>query len=173
MRPPEGPPGRRPSLSSEGRIRPSYIAAAKAAPTRSPSSTLRGANSPLLHCGLEARHSPTTPPPAPRGEFAPPTLRLDDIVRYILKHHSSEGRIRPSYIAAWASISTVEACLSLRGANSPLLHCGNCASGKVVTFVRAPRGEFAPPTLRLEQSLDWVGQWGLRGANSPLLHCGG
>ena len=83
----------------EGRIRPSYIAAETATsnpgrcgPTRGEFAPptlrphpprpvhrrhpLRGANSPLLHCGMANPFTHTRPPQPTRGEFAPPTLRL-------------------------------------------------------------------------------------------------
>ena len=62
---------------------------------------------------------------APRGEFAPPTLRLGEELVEENEGGITEGRIRPSYIAA---------------PSKPV---------KVLPFsAAAPRGEFAPPTLR-------------------------
>ena len=158
---------------SEGRIRPSYIAASESQTVSPPPTALRGANSPLLHCGplsveprllgviaprgefapptLRLGAQPHRPPPpsTPRGEFAPPTLRPGFMRAGICPMPSgSEGRIRPSYIAAWAERADGGCRQRLRGANSPLLHCG---------LRRVPpRGGVHP----------------LRGANSPLLHCG-
>ena len=42
-------------VSSEGRIRPSYIAARASTPAGR-NAQLRGANSPLLHCGVEGEN---------------------------------------------------------------------------------------------------------------------
>ena len=156
----------------------------------------RGANSPLLHCGMTSPFdSPVrvrTPrgefaPPtlrrfglccalrpfgAPRGEFAPPTLRPDEDPAEAGGVAATEGRIRPSYIAAETVIHTpsppaphrganspllhcgedgrvVETQYTQhRGANSPLLHCGRCSGAAGSRTPLPPRGEFAPPTLR-------------------------
>ena len=133
---------------------------------------LRGANSPLLHCGFSwptGSRSSITPP---RGEFAPPTLRpvcesrLDANAWRLRGANSpllhcgpagaaqlgrlgggSEGRIRPSYIAAPLSVEEVEQSSAPRGEFAPptLRPSPPYNVGKEYD---APRGEFAPPTLR-------------------------
>ena len=62
--------------------------------------------------------------PSPRGEFAPPTLRHVPWLANVNIPYSSEGRIRPSYIAARSLTGDLAGEWLLRGANSPLLHCG-------------------------------------------------
>ena len=107
----------------EGRIRPSLIAAAGRPGFSRRSVRLRGANSPLPHCGVRRVVQKPGRPPATRGEFAPPSLRL--IVAIVTSGLDIlyEGRIRPSLIAA----------------SFPPLS----AMGSPTT-----RGEFAPPSLR-------------------------
>ncbi len=133
---------------------------------------LRGANSPLPHCGPSSsarppKISPSTrgefAPPSlrhigcrrgpgqdgpTRGEFAPPSLRLSRVSAVVDLLADYEGRIRPSLIAAAADRLGRTGRANLRGANSPLPHCG--AKDKVDAFAefRTTRGEFAPPSLR-------------------------
>ena len=61
---------------------------------------------------------------------------------------------------------------ALRGANSPLPHCGIRAASLSAAWLSPTRGEFAPPSLRLDIYGGLGGRSGLRGANSPLPHCG-
>ena len=157
----------------EGRIRPSYIAATPASPdmgwscspTRGefapptlrrsgsvPSSRLRqlrGANSPLLHCGPGDNSTLTDRIRPSRGEFAPPTLRrnLGGLVKKFTTGY--EGRIRPSYIAACQRRGTLRRCICYEGRIRP-------------SYIAAPCSPFSGVSDRP-----------LRGANSPLLHCGG
>ena len=108
----------------------------------------RGANSPLLHCGCPKPTILHACKSTPRGEFAPPTLRPMLLLAWVSWLCLTEGRIRPSYIAAARGGSERYRPALHRGANSPLLHCGT----------------FDDPFLG---RLDYH-----RGANSPLLHCG-
>ena len=158
-------------LCYEGRIRPSYIAAPRTGSRVLPCSSLRGANSPLLHCGfgiastlvpvcvLRGANSPLlhcggTPPRgfpgcsvATRGEFAPPTLRPDTCDAATAHDGTTRGEFAPPTLRRASRLSKPEDRL-LRGANSPLLHCGNLPFGKQLSVPSPTRGEFAPPTLR-------------------------
>ena len=133
---------------------------------------LRGANSPLPHCGRTSATTTTRQPTPTRGEFAPPSLRQVDKLdgwleslatrgefappslrrwstrRSRIWFSTYEGRIRPSLIAAKGGERGCGGGMWLRGANSPLPHCGGLPC-------------FAGVDRRL-----------LRGANSPLPHCG-
>ena len=156
---------------TEGRIRPSYIAAGGGRPEHACGSPHRGANSPLLHCGAALYY-------------------MNGTVFF------TEGRIRPSYIAAPLYSLPLSSSMEHRGANSPLLHCGSTSGPALPAEAptprgefapptlrhvqrrtrlhrkQPPRGEFAPPTLRLQAVDDELPGLGHRGANSPLLHCG-
>ena len=87
-------------------------------------------------------------PGATRGEFAPPSLRLRLRSGGGLVRRSYEGRIRPSLIAAFPSWPPTLHRLLLRGANSPLPHCGTAHPLHDHIGGRPTRGEFAPPSLR-------------------------
>ena len=84
----------------------------------------RGANSPLLHCGSSLRLLAWHLLHPPRGEFAPPTLRPGLPSQQRRGRGNTEGRIRPSYIAACSFRNRQLFHRFHRGANSPLLHCG-------------------------------------------------
>ena len=87
-------------------------------------------------------------PSAPRGEFAPPTLRRDAYCHRGFLSIPPRGEFAPPTLRPRVSRSTARARDRLRGANSPLLHCGEINSGRKPSTATAPRGEFAPPTLR-------------------------
>ena len=240
LRPTGGLGGRPVVLHYEGRIRPSLIAATAPPPPPPPTTSLRGANSPLPHCGghipqqrtpslrptrgefapPSLRHLrfpgisekmsatrgefappslrrgngvlpagghratrgefappslrptlkpfPGLPPPPTRGEFAPPSLRPGPGDGRPLPPPLYEGRIRPSLIAAPVLRRRVNADSRLRGANSPLPHCGYDKSAKSHYRERATRGEFAPPSLRLwYKLLEFVRRKTTRGEFAP------
>ena len=134
--------------TSEGRIRPSYIAAANQRLGQRPQAGLRGANSPLLHCGRRADAASSAREAPPRGEFAPPTLRP-----------VAAGR--------------TEIHCGLRGANSPLLHCGAERPQAWAFLGLGSEGRIRPSYIAAAgEGTQWRSTIRLRGANSPLLHCG-
>ena len=84
---------------------------------------------------------------SPRGEFAPPTLRPHPRPPFAQRLRRTEGRIRPSYIAAREGERPLRSPSAPRGEFAPPTlrpACGQLFSAPV----SAPRGEFAPPTLR-------------------------
>ncbi len=83
-----------------------------------------------------------------RGEFAPPSLRQDGIGASRPGSLCYEGRIRPSLIAAPLTPVRSAGVVRLRGANSPLPHCGSNVSDWPGDGFLSTRGEFAPPSLR-------------------------
>ncbi len=134
----------------EGRIRPSLIAAVPHRLEAVPQCPLRGANSPLPHCGAFWLWRHIIKPGPTRGEFAPPSLRHDNQESTTPPSGGYEGRIRPSLIAAGSVGQVLGDFLWLRGANSPLPHCGAIEAGVEASNGRTTRGEFAPPSLRLD-----------------------
>ena len=136
------------SSAYEGRIRPSLIAATLLRRALTRIRWLRGANSPLPHCGARLRGNNKERTGSTRGEFAPPSLRrLCRIARRPLLM-PTRGEFAPP---------------SLR----PLRRF------RLVGRNRPTRGEFAPPSLRPARRPDTPPfRAGLRGANSPLPHCG-
>ncbi len=161
----------------EGRIRPSLIAAGelcqagrREVPTRgefappslrrggrlatrgefAPPSLgdLRGANSPLPHC----------------GNFQP---RISNARRGLRGANSPLPHCGPG--SGRGSQGTIR----LRGANSPLPHCGMRVRTTRNEKPESTRGEFAPPSLRpFPSDVPQLPLNRLRGANSPLPHCG-
>ncbi len=109
---------------------------------------LRGANSPLPHCGDVRAANPESVRHSTRGEFAPPSLRRRGSGRGAGRAATYEGRIRPSLIAALPAQPPVEHAVGLRGANSPLPHCGSLTRRPGNEGGPTTRGEFAPPSLR-------------------------
>ena len=181
----------------EGRIRPSLIAACEAAEVEAAAAALRGANSPLPHCGPTKPGLPPPPQPPYEGRIRPSLIAAYPAASPPRQSAGYEGRIRPSLIAAYSQTIQTLATRRLRGANSPLPHCGTDTAGRSTVVSCATRGEFAPPSLRREvagvpgrrvpayegrirPSLIAAPGWEpggpnpavLRGANSPLPHCG-
>ena len=156
----------------EGRIRPSLIAAVAAGEegrlrvglrgANSPlphcgtgpaaadraTQTLRGANSPLPHCGNWKMPVSSDVPRATRGEFAPPSLRpVVAPLRYPFPIRL-RGANSPLPHCGTGSAPGRSSAWWLRGANSPLPHCGSLTSARRTIRLIATRGEFAPPSLR-------------------------
>ncbi len=179
----------------EGRIRPSLIAALPRPASVGLPGRLRGANSPLPHCGSRTRARLTTrliatrgefaPPslrrggrrgglrkePATRGEFAPPSLRREVLVGDGRAEHAYEGRIRPSLIAARAGRYHGPAVRDYEGRIRPSLIAARRGRRSTPRLL-STRGEFAPPSLRRGNTGRGPHGFALRGANSPLPHCG-
>ena len=178
----------------EGRIRPSYIAAAGVRCLRGLPG-LRGANSPLLHCGrwppgiIPARSAyegrirpsyiaafwavvrPSGCSPY-EGRIRPSYIAALRRRGFAMRRPGYEGRIRPSYIAARKCFDRCARRVRLRGANSPLLHCGD-GEAKAKMDDEALRGANSPLLHcgHISGGNQVPGSV-LRGANSPLLHCG-
>ena len=116
------------------------------------------------------------PPGATRVEFDPPSLRLGTRALKYAAPDCNEGRIRPSFIAAWRRRDACLQDMRQRGSNSTLLHCGDSSLlASVVTpdnegrirpsFIAASsrgwrrrrrlptRVEFDPPSLRQEKRI--------------------
>ena len=191
-------------LTSKNPPKPHDCASAPLAPPHKPPAkshlimrAQRGANSPLPHCGRLVGRSSLPGWAATRGEFAPPSLRLEGGDLEPCRERSNEGRIRPSLIAAIIRSRSPWIGWVQRGANSPLPHCGSRTAERGVRRSIATRGEFAPPSLRplrelaaccgapnnegrIRPSLIAAIALGAsqvitrlqRGANSPLPHCG-
>ena len=181
----------------EGRIRPSLIAAGSGIPSLSHASTptrgefappslrlvllmkrplrspLRGANSPLPHCGVLTSHEGQWQAHSTRGEFAPPSLR--HLVAEVGCAHYLiyEGRIRPSLIAAASRTWILKEAVPLRGANSPLPHCGPGLINERIYTIGVYEGRIRPSLIAARRRASGRDRdTGLRGANSPLPHCG-
>ena len=132
----------------EGRIRPSLIAAPLLPRPPGHHPGLRGANSPLPHCGdIDAYKGGDAYAPT-RGEFAPPSLRRLVVLGHHVGAGGYEGRIRPSLIAAFEAESRPGVKIPTRGEFAPpslrLVDIQGGGQGFYTT-----RGEFAPPSLRL------------------------
>ena len=165
-------PRRRYSSTYEGRIRPSLIAAGIMPGNMRLICCLRGANSPLPHCGRLRDNGITTSKFSTRGEFAPPSLRRVRPGRENGRLRDYEGRIRPSLIAAQRPRPTITWPTALRGANSPLPHCGGAPAPAPVVLFHL-RGANSPlPHCGVLMSATNASFVDLRGANSPLPHCG-
>ena len=109
-----------------------------------------------------------------RGEFAPPSLRRLAYCSTPSKKRAYEGRIRPSLIAAMMYSLTYGVCLMLRGANSPLPHCGTTIQLALVEKHTSYEGRIRPSLIAALPSSPRRRPGSLlRGANSPLPHCGG
>ena len=132
---------------------------------------LRGANSPLPHCGVNLfQHIRPAIQPT-RGEFAPPSLRQVHPGRQPDGTAATRGEFAPPslrhvrgggvqwYVNLRGANSPLPHCgfyaeplrqqgRRLRGANSPLPHCGVPPPTPSSTTCAATRGEFAPPSLR-------------------------
>ncbi len=132
---------------------------------------LRGANSPLPHCGVAEKKKPAEKPPTTRGEFAPPSLRLyghqagpqhqpptrgefappslrpNRLGRSRRRGCLYEGRIRPSLIAARVADAGCPWQLDYEGRIRPSLIAAPIRPRRRCPL-RTTRGEFAPPSLR-------------------------
>ena len=158
--------------ATEGRIRPSYIAARLNERKPAYYSIHRGANSPLLHCGIGrttfgmmfSKHRGANSPllhcghtnakrtgcaPLHRGANSPLLhCGLRDRMEEKCLTRATEGRIRPSYIAAHAPSRALSHALGPpRGEFAPPTLRQEPRT-HLRPHMRAPRGEFAPPTLR-------------------------
>ena len=114
----------RSGVVNEGRIRPSFIAAAVRKYRNSSVGSNEGRIRPSFIAAGSRRRSDHRPT------------------------RCNEGRIRPSFIAAVPGCCRAAIARRQRGSNSTLLHCGDRRPDGYNTLTRATRVEFDPPSLR-------------------------
>ena len=156
----------------EGRIRPSLIAALPQKLQSSRFKMLRGANSPLPHCGgettraaqqaalLRGANSPLPhcgcwtgrqdglPLSSTRGEFAPPSLRLFRRFYGFIRRIATRGEFAPPSLRLDDDGQKHAYPVTYEGRIRPSLIAARLSS-RTLPAAATTRGEFAPPSLRL------------------------
>ena len=132
---------------NEGRIRPSFIAAARVGSVSCPDVLQRGSNSTLLHCGLAAVSGPNGRR-IQRGSNS--TLLHCGTKQTVLFRRTAgnEGRIRPSFIAADQLRVATAGLLINEGRIRPSFIAAVAHRWASILRARSTRVEFDPPSLR-------------------------